>query len=114
VRSNLIILNGGASAKGGAATSHLRAVIDNGAEVSNFAPGATGATGTRGASAATAIALDVNDEEAAAQDMALEDVRRARMRGYEGESCVECGNFTLVRNGTCMKCDTCGSTSGCS
>jgi hypothetical protein len=34
--------------------------------------------------------------------------------GYEGEMCSECGNFTLVRNGTCMKCDTCGSTSGCS
>jgi len=38
----------------------------------------------------------------------------ARMKGYEGDSCGECGNFTLLRNGTCMKCDTCGSTSGCS
>jgi ribonucleoside-diphosphate reductase alpha chain len=38
----------------------------------------------------------------------------ARIKGYEGEACGECGNFTLVRNGTCMKCDTCGSTSGCS
>jgi ribonucleoside-diphosphate reductase alpha chain len=38
----------------------------------------------------------------------------ARMKGYEGESCSECGNFTMVRNGTCLKCDTCGSTSGCS
>jgi ribonucleoside-diphosphate reductase alpha chain len=39
---------------------------------------------------------------------------QARIRGYEGEDCRECGNFTLVRNGTCLKCDTCGSTSGCS
>jgi ribonucleoside-diphosphate reductase alpha chain len=39
---------------------------------------------------------------------------QARVRGYEGEDCRECGNFTLVRNGTCLKCDTCGSTSGCS
>jgi ribonucleoside-diphosphate reductase alpha chain len=38
----------------------------------------------------------------------------ARLKGYEGDSCGECGNFTLVRNGTCMKCDTCGGTSGCS
>ncbi len=38
----------------------------------------------------------------------------ARIKGYEGEACGECGNFTLVRNGTCLKCDTCGSTSGCS
>jgi len=38
----------------------------------------------------------------------------ARMKGYEGEACGDCGNFTLVRNGTCLKCDTCGATSGCS
>ncbi len=39
---------------------------------------------------------------------------QARMKGYTGEACAECGNFTLVRNGTCLKCDTCGSTTGCS
>jgi ribonucleoside-diphosphate reductase alpha chain len=38
----------------------------------------------------------------------------AKAKGYEGEMCGECLNFTLVRNGTCMKCDTCGSTTGCS
>ncbi|MFP4537559.1 MAG: vitamin B12-dependent ribonucleotide reductase, partial [Dichotomicrobium sp.] len=38
----------------------------------------------------------------------------ARLKGYEGEACGDCGNFTLVRNGTCLKCDTCGGTSGCS
>ena len=38
----------------------------------------------------------------------------ARVRGYEGDNCSECGNYTMVRNGTCLKCDTCGSTSGCS
>ena len=38
----------------------------------------------------------------------------ARMKGYVGEACPECANFTLVRNGTCLKCDTCGSTTGCS
>jgi ribonucleoside-diphosphate reductase alpha chain len=43
-----------------------------------------------------------------------EQIREARMKGYEGDSCGECGNFTLVRNGTCLKCDTCGATSGCS
>ena len=41
-------------------------------------------------------------------------IREARIRGYEGDACSECGNFTLVRNGTCLKCNTCGSTSGCS
>jgi ribonucleoside-diphosphate reductase alpha chain len=38
----------------------------------------------------------------------------AKLKGYEGDCCGECGNYTMVRNGTCMKCDTCGSTSGCS
>jgi ribonucleoside-diphosphate reductase alpha chain len=28
--------------------------------------------------------------------------------------CGDCGNYTMVRNGTCFKCDTCGGTSGCS
>jgi ribonucleoside-diphosphate reductase alpha chain len=41
-------------------------------------------------------------------------IAEARMKGYEGESCPECANFTMVRNGTCLKCETCGSTSGCS
>ena len=38
----------------------------------------------------------------------------ARIKGYVGEACPECGNFTMVRNGTCLKCDTCGGTTGCS
>ena len=39
---------------------------------------------------------------------------KARMQGYEGDPCGECGSYTLVRNGTCLKCNTCGGTSGCS
>ena len=49
-----------------------------------------------------------------AEDLRLERIRAARLKGYEGDSCEECGNFTLIRNGTCLKCDTCGATSGCS
>ncbi len=45
-------------------------------------------------------------EQAAAQ--------RARYMGYEGDPCPECGALTLVRNGTCLKCDSCGGTTGCS
>ncbi len=40
--------------------------------------------------------------------------RTALLQGYEGDPCSECGNFTLVRNGTCLKCVTCGATTGCS
>ena len=46
--------------------------------------------------------------------VAIDARTKARMQGYEGDPCSECGNFTLVRNGTCMKCNTCGGTSGCS
>ena len=41
-------------------------------------------------------------------------VQVARMMGYEGDACPECSAFTLVRNGTCLKCDSCGATTGCS
>jgi ribonucleoside-diphosphate reductase alpha chain len=41
-------------------------------------------------------------------------IRLARLKGYEGDPCGECGQLTLVRNGSCCKCDSCGATSGCS
>ena len=47
-------------------------------------------------------------------DQSMSRVQAARMMGYEGDACPECGSFTLVRNGTCLKCDTCGATTGCS
>ncbi|MCA8879213.1 MAG: vitamin B12-dependent ribonucleotide reductase [Rhodobacteraceae bacterium] len=53
-------------------------------------------------------------EASAAIGSALDARAKARIQGYEGDPCGECGNYTLVRNGTCMKCNTCGATSGCS
>ena len=43
-----------------------------------------------------------------------EKIRQARLKGYEGDPCSNCGAFTMVRNGVCLKCDSCGETSGCS
>ncbi|WP_375211091.1 vitamin B12-dependent ribonucleotide reductase [Hyphococcus sp.] len=40
--------------------------------------------------------------------------QEARIKGYEGDACAECGQFTLVRNGACLKCESCGASSGCS
>jgi len=84
----------------------------------------------QGATALKAEPAAVNDDQALddadmdtlgwsapapAAKASLSDKRaEARMKGYVGESCPECANFTLVRNGTCLKCDTCGSTTGCS
>ncbi len=50
--------------------------------------------------------------EAAAREREM--IRQARIKGYEGDPCTECGQFTMVRNGTCLKCLSCGATSGCS
>ena len=40
--------------------------------------------------------------------------KEARLKGYTGDSCPSCGSFTMVRNGTCLKCENCGETTGCS
>ncbi len=57
----------------------------------------------------------VQSSAAVAEAIAPVDERtKAKMQGYEGDPCGDCGNYTLVRNGTCMKCNTCGATSGCS
>ena len=61
-----------------------------------------------------ALASLANNDPFFAEDRSDELRAEARIKGYEGEACSDCGNFTLVRNGTCLKCDTCGSTSGCS
>ena len=63
---------------------------------------------------ATALAPTSVNDPFYAEDRSQELRTEARIKGYEGEACSDCGNFTLVRNGTCLKCDTCGSTSGCS
>ncbi len=52
--------------------------------------------------------------QASSASTVVSDVDVARMKGFEGDACPECGHMTLVRNGTCLKCLTCGSTTGCS
>jgi ribonucleoside-diphosphate reductase alpha chain len=53
-------------------------------------------------------------EESYPQESEVIKIVQARIKGYEGDPCSSCGSFTLLRNGTCMKCDTCGGTTGCS
>jgi ribonucleoside-diphosphate reductase alpha chain len=48
------------------------------------------------------------------ETLTLTEVQNAKVKGYEGDPCPECKQFTMVRNGTCLKCVSCGSTSGCS
>jgi ribonucleoside-diphosphate reductase alpha chain len=54
-----------------------------------------------------AIPSTVEDSEAKAR-------RIARERGFTGDICNDCGSSQMVRNGTCLKCNACGATTGCS
>ncbi|MDH5716672.1 MAG: vitamin B12-dependent ribonucleotide reductase [Spirochaetia bacterium] len=56
--------------------------------------------------------VQIKTKQAVKQEAA--QIREARLKGYEGEMCPECGQMTLVRNGSCLKCETCGGTTGCS
>jgi ribonucleoside-diphosphate reductase alpha chain len=97
VRSNLYVLQGGKNIAGGSAstmssTTTLLKHMESNVQSQEKEEGHAETEGTT----------------------VLKQMQVARMKGYEGDSCQECGNFTLVRNGTCLKCVTCGSTSGCS
>ena len=102
VRSNLRVLPGGNAGR-------------------TLAPVALAGTGTDGRATAHAHA-HIRSETVAVVgtaagyglDTKREQILEARAKGYVGDACGECGNMTLVRNGTCLKCETCGSTTGCS
>ena len=71
---------------------------------------------TRGGDGGSVTTIGVKSATVVGQPKrsAADQRAEAKMKGYVGEACGECHNFTLVRNGTCLKCETCGSTSGCS
>jgi ribonucleoside-diphosphate reductase alpha chain len=75
---------------------------------------AVGATALAGGATVSAAVYASTELALTFEDGTLGRIREARMKGYEGDACGGCGNFTLVRNGTCLKCVTCGETSGCS
>jgi ribonucleoside-diphosphate reductase alpha chain len=87
-------------------------VVLNGGQTPEMAVAGTGTAPAAGAGEVS-VAM-ASSTSVASGTVALDARTKAKMQGYEGEACGECGNFTLVRNGTCMKCNTCGGTSGCS
>ncbi len=98
VRGNFRVFDGGVLAATGTDSPIVATMETSAAAVTSGA--ITGGTATTAS--------------ASASSTRMVRIQQARMKGYEGDSCPECGNFTLVRNGTCLKCDTCGSTTGCS
>ena len=89
-------------------------VVYSNAATAAAAPAEEAVTTMRAATPEAAVVTEVVATTSNAEAVTAERVQQARMQGYEGESCPECQNFTLVRNGTCLKCNTCGSTTGCS
>jgi ribonucleoside-diphosphate reductase alpha chain len=102
VRNNLYVFEGGDGVVQGQAGATTALTGDGGLGL---------AASTAPALAVSPVSAGVADGQAASQSQAI---AKARVQGFEGDACGECGNFTLVRNGTCMKCNTCGGTSGCS
>jgi len=100
VPQELIVLNGGASGA---------VALDGSTD-----PIATLQTLVPEVSVTAAPATSLSSGSVAGGAMQIDNRTKAKMQGYEGDPCGDCGNYTLVRNGTCMKCNTCGGTSGCS
>jgi ribonucleoside-diphosphate reductase alpha chain len=107
VRNQFRVLEGGAGRAPAPATSGTTATA---------ATAATVMSGAGQGVAVQAVAVQVAVPNAVAEqvDLRLERIQEARLKGYVGDSCGDCGNFTMVRNGTCLKCMTCGATNGCS
>jgi ribonucleoside-diphosphate reductase alpha chain len=92
-------------------SEHLRPLAENGHKHGN------GNGGHHAAASSAPAAMTPSSASSggvATQATTLERVRIARLKGYEGDPCGECGQLTMVRNGACLKCDTCGASSGCS
>jgi ribonucleoside-diphosphate reductase alpha chain len=111
----LVVMPGGsgssAPASGGTSPTRITALASSGATALKAEPEAKLSPAEQ-----LEVQLPFGKPEAKADAKAANAARRAeaKAKGYEGEMCSECLNFTLVRNGTCLKCDTCGSTTGCS
>ena len=111
VRRNLYVVDGGATSE-----ERVVAVKSTGTDGHNHTAetATTASTTTAPAGGESSAILTSSEEVIAKTDEKMDRIREARMKGYEGDGCPDCGNFTLVRNGTCLKCDSCGATTGCS
>src|SRR6266446_9571452 len=104
VRSNLYVLNGRTAGNVAIAEQAIAA----GQRPNELTDGPAVALASNAQAAVVGVAVGE------ASSSALGFARVAKLNGFEGDACPECGNFTMVRNGTCLKCTTCGGTTGCS
>jgi ribonucleoside-diphosphate reductase alpha chain len=116
----------GGGSTGGASTEGAARVVSGGTIGSGNVTAFGGRETRAEISGATALKFETEQRVSPAEQVGIPFAKpdaktvaatrraEAKAKGYEGEMCGECLNFTLVRNGTCLKCDTCGGTTGCS
>jgi ribonucleoside-diphosphate reductase alpha chain len=97
-----------------AAVAMLREVTSPGYMRKRMPHGLSGLGNAGGSASVMAAVSRASVTETLVAPAPMDNRVKAKLQGYEGDPCGECGNFTLVRNGTCLKCNTCGGTSGCS
>ena len=108
VRDNLVVFTNNATQ---AAAGQQTTISASGQQLEARAASGGGVAVVATGEAAVVAAVSANSGSAAG---GMQARAVARLKGYEGDPCPECANFTMVRNGVCLKCDSCGSTTGCS
>jgi ribonucleoside-diphosphate reductase alpha chain len=93
---------------------HGKIEVEDRTAEAGAAPAAPASSTSGGSNGGSGGPVQARAQAASGQTEVTEKIRVARMQGYEGDACGSCGSFTLVRNGSCLKCMTCGGTSGCS
>ncbi len=110
----LVVVNGGVGNATTVAQSNAANAV---ATLNTLVPETAGTpapSGTTATATLAAVSTTTTTAVAGSNTLSMDSRSKAKMQGYEGDPCGDCGNYTLVRNGTCMKCNTCGGTSGCS
>jgi len=87
-------------------------IENNAAHAANFTGALAQPDVTEAADAGYSASAGGLQEVSFSKNLSRRDV--AKLKGYEGDPCPDCGQLTLVRNGSCLKCDSCGATTGCS
>lgn len=61
-----------------------------------------------------AAVKDPNTAQATMSPSEPDSQLTARAQGFTGDTCTNCGSMKMKRNGSCMVCIECGTTTGCS
>ncbi len=52
-------------------------------------------------------------EQPAQASIEQSPLEAVRQMGFTGDMCDVCGSMQMIRDGTCLRCQNCGTTTGC-